>query len=116
MDNGSSADILFYDVFLRMKLPSHWLQPINAPLVGFTENSMQVDRAIALLVTIGKRPCQATKTLTFLVMQVPSAYNAILGKPSPNAFQAAVSIYHLLMKFLTSNRTDEVHANQMMVR
>ena len=68
VDNGSSTDILFYDVFQRIKLPSHRLQPINASLVGFTRNSIQVDGAIALLVTIGKRPCQVTKTLTFLMV------------------------------------------------
>ena len=51
MDNGSSADILFYVAFQRMKLPPHRLKPINTSLVGFAENSIQVDEAIALLVT-----------------------------------------------------------------
>ena len=81
MDNVSSTDILFYDAFQRMKLHSHWLQPINASLVGFTENSVQVDEVITLLVTMGKRPYQVTKTLTFLMVQFPLAYNAILGRP-----------------------------------
>ena len=68
VDNGSSVDILFYDAFQKMKLPFHQLHPINASLVEFTKNSVQVDGAIALLVTIRKRPCQVTKTLTFLVV------------------------------------------------
>ena len=86
MDNGSSMNILFYDAFQRMKSPSHRLQPINAPLVGFIENSIQVDGTIALLVTIEKRPYQETKILTFLVVWVPSTYNAILDRPSLNVF------------------------------
>ena len=40
VDNESFADILFYDAFQRMKLPSHRLQPINAPLVEFTKSSI----------------------------------------------------------------------------
>ena len=97
-----------------MKLPSYRLQPINASLVGFIENSIQVDGAIALLMTAGKKPCQATMTLTFLVVQVPSAYNAILGRPSLNTFQAVVSTIYLLMKFSTSNEIGEAHADQSM--
>ena len=115
VDNGSSMDILFYDAFQRMNLPSYRLQPINAPLVEFTKNFVQVDRAIPLLVTIRKRPYQATKILAFLVVWVPSAYNAILGRPSLNAFQAVISTYHLLMKFLTPNEIDEVCTDQIMV-
>ena len=40
VDNRSSTDILFYDAFQKMKLPSHQLHPINAPLVRFTKNSI----------------------------------------------------------------------------
>ena len=87
MDNGSSVDILFYDAFQRMKLPSHQLHPINVPLVDFTRNYIQVDGVIALLVAIKKRPYQVTKTLTILVVWVPSAYNAILGRSRLNAFK-----------------------------
>ena len=95
----------FYDAFQRMKLPSHRLQLIIVPLVEFIENSIQVDEAITLLVTIVKRPCQATKILTFLIVWVPLAYNA---------FQVVVSTYLLLMKFSTSNGIDKVHVDQMM--
>ena len=35
VDNGSLIDILFYDAFQKMKLPSKQLQDINAPMVGF---------------------------------------------------------------------------------
>ena len=34
-------------------------------------------------------------------MAAPSAYNAILGRPSLNAFRAVISNAHLLMKFPT---------------
>ena len=57
VDNRSSADILFYDAFQKMKLPSRRFQVINAPLVVFTGNSIQVEGAIALSVTAGTEHC-----------------------------------------------------------
>ncbi|KAL0329367.1 UNVERIFIED_CONTAM: hypothetical protein Sradi_4923400 [Sesamum radiatum] len=38
--------------------------------------------------------------LKFLVVDVSSAYNAILGRPTLNAFQAVISTYHMKIKFL----------------
>ena len=62
---------------------------------------MLVEGAITLPVTVGTKPYQKTLRLTFLVVKVPSTYNAILRHPSLNAFRVLVSTYHLLMKFLT---------------
>ena len=101
VDNGSSTDILYYDAFSRMSLFVVQLRPISAPLVGFTRTSVSIEDAIVLPVTIGTEPYQKTLRLTFLVVKVPSAYNAILEHPGLNAFRAVVSTYHLLMKFLT---------------
>ena len=40
VDNGSSADILYYPTFQQMKLGRDQLHPVNSPLVGF--NGMKV--------------------------------------------------------------------------
>ena len=61
-------------------------------------------------------PRQRTLTLTFLVVKVPSAYNAILGRPSLNAFRAVVLMYHLLVKFSTSSGVDEIRRDQLLAR
>ena len=104
VDNGSSTNILFYDAFQRMKMLSHWLQAINAPLVGFTGNSIQIDRAIALPVTARTKPCHTIVTLTFLMVWVPSTYNAILDRPGLNAFRAVISNLSSLNKISNSQR------------
>ena len=62
---------------------------------------MPVEGAITLPVTVHIEPYQRTLRLTFLVINVPSAYNVILERPSLNAFRAVVSTYHLLVKFLS---------------
>ena len=37
IDNGSSADILYYLAFQQMRIGRDQLLPVNAPLVGFGE-------------------------------------------------------------------------------
>ena len=83
-------DILFYNAFQRMQLPYDQLQKINVSLVEFTINSIQVEEAINLPVIARTEPYQSTVKLTFLVVKVPSAYNAILERLGLNTFQAVV--------------------------
>ena len=35
VDNGSSADILYFPAFQQMRLGRDQLRPVNSPLVGF---------------------------------------------------------------------------------
>ena len=86
VDNESSADILYYDTFIRMSLSVAQLRPISAPLVGFIGTSVPVEGAITLPITVGTEPYQKNLRQTFLVIKVPSAYNAILGRLGLNAF------------------------------
>ena len=77
---------------------------------------MPVEGAITLPVIVSTEPHQKTLRLTFLVVKVPSAYNAILGRPGLNAFQAMVSTYHLLVKFSTPHEVGEMRGNQLLAR
>ena len=81
VDNESSVDILFNDCFQKMKVSFRQVQKINVSLVGFIGSSVQVEGAINMPVTARAEPHQSTVMLTFLVARVPSAYNAILGRP-----------------------------------
>ena len=53
VDNGSSADILFYDAFSRMSILDGHLGPISSPLVGFIDDAEGV---ITLTVVVGRYP------------------------------------------------------------
>lgn len=55
-------------------------------------------------------------TVDFLVVKVPLAYNMILGYPSMKMAKVVLSIYHLMMKFLTELGIEEVRRNQLMAR
>ncbi|GAV72603.1 hypothetical protein CFOL_v3_16091, partial [Cephalotus follicularis] len=54
--------------------------------------------------------------MTFLVVDTPSPYNAIVGRPGLNLLEAIVSTRHLLMKFPTRFGVGEVQGDQEVAR
>nr|XP_023881236.1 uncharacterized protein LOC111993638 [Quercus suber] len=111
VDNGSSVDILYYSACQQMKISREQLVPTNAPLVGFGGAKVFLLGAVTLAVTAGDYPQQITKDVTFLVVDHSSAYNAILGRPTLNAWKAATSTYHLMIKFPTEYGVRELCGN-----
>ncbi|KAK3037796.1 hypothetical protein RJ639_030715 [Escallonia herrerae] len=116
IDNGSSAEILFHDAFEKMNIPTDRLRKMDTPLYGFSNHPVAAEGIIALPVAIGTPPAQANFMLDFVVVKVPSAYNAILGRPALNRLQAVVSTYHLKMKFPTEHGIGEVKGDQTTAR
>ncbi|XP_058099689.1 uncharacterized protein LOC131244036 [Magnolia sinica] len=82
-----------------MRINKSWLRPIRTPLQCFASDKVISEGAISLSVTAGEGRNQVTLLVDFLVVNTPSAYNAILGRPSLNSMRAVVSTYHLMMKF-----------------
>ena len=79
VDNGSSADILYYPAFQQMRINRARLTPTNAPLVGFGGTRVLPLGAITLPVTVSDYPQQIIQDVTFLVVDCSSTYNGILG-------------------------------------
>ena len=72
--------------------------------------------SIQLVLTLGDPPCQATTTVRFLIVDAPSAYNILLGRPSLNAIRAIPSAYHMVIKFPTANGVGMVRGDQRIAR
>ena len=68
------------------------------------------------MLTLGDPPCQTTTTVRFLIVDAPSAYNMLLGRPSLNAIRAVPSSYHMVIKFPTENGVGMVRGNQRIAR
>ncbi|XP_050278039.1 uncharacterized protein LOC126719545 [Quercus robur] len=116
VDNGSSADILYYLAFQQMRIERERLIPTNAPLVGFGGTRVYPLGAVTLLMMVGDYLQQITKDVTFLVVDYLSAYNAILGHPTLNTWKAVTSTYHLMIKFPTKYEIGEVKGDQVAAR
>ncbi|GAV61278.1 hypothetical protein CFOL_v3_04806, partial [Cephalotus follicularis] len=112
VDDDNSIDILYYNVFEKMKLGYDRLKPTDSPFYGFSGEPICMEGAIKLPVTAGTSPHQSIIMVKFLVVKLPSAYNVILGRPSLNTLGVVVSIPHLKMKFPTTSGIAEVRVDQ----
>ena len=113
VDNGSSADILFVEVYDKLNLGRERLQPIRSPLIGFLGEKVYPLGSITLPVIVGIAPRSSMVMVNFLVIDCPSAYNIILGRPALNTLRVVPSTYHLILCFPTSNGVGEIRGDQI---
>ena len=92
------------------------LESVNTHLRGFSGEKVLPLGSIQLVLTLGDPPCQATTTTRFLIVDAPSAYNMLLGRPSLNAIKAIPSAYHMMIKFPTINGVGMVRGDQRVAR
>ena len=54
--------------------------------------------------------------IKFLIVDAPSAYNILLGRPSLDAIRIVPSAYHMVIKFPTTNRVGMVRGDPLVAR
>ncbi|XP_016192649.1 uncharacterized protein LOC107633550 [Arachis ipaensis] len=117
LDPGSSADVLFYSTFQKMKLYGKSMQPSFGELVGFSGEKIPIKGYIWLKTTMGDTPLSQTIDIQYLIVDCPSPYNIILGRPALNMFRVVVSTLHLCVKFQAQDgKIATLHSDRQQAR
>ncbi|RWW65214.1 hypothetical protein BHE74_00027480 [Ensete ventricosum] len=111
IDTRSSTDILYFDAIQKLGLTDKDLVTLTSTLTGFTGDFVSPLGATTIPVTFGGEPKSKTLMVSFIVVKLPSAYNAIIGRLTLNRLKAIVSTYHRLLKFPTRTGVGEVRSN-----
>ena len=116
IDNGSLADIIYLPAYQQMKIDKERLRSTNIPLVGFTGDKVKPLGVVSLMIEAGTYPKQVRASVEFLVVDCPSTYNIIIGRPTFNKLRAVTSTYHLLVRFPTEHGIGELKGDQATTR
>ncbi|XP_020209685.1 uncharacterized protein LOC109794654, partial [Cajanus cajan] len=99
IDQGSSADILFWETFEGMKIPNDRLIPYAGTLVGFAGDQVIARGYANLETTFGQGAQMKTVLVQYLVVDAQSSYSILIGRPTLNKLGAIVSTPHLKVKY-----------------
>ncbi|KAG5530153.1 hypothetical protein RHGRI_030503 [Rhododendron griersonianum] len=103
VDQGSSADILFYSAFKALGLSKDQLTSVEAPLIGFTGIPVYPLGKIVLPVYAGS----VKLDVEFIVVSSSSPYNAILGRNWLHGMRAVASTLHQCVRFIGESGRQE---------
>ncbi|XP_073129074.1 uncharacterized protein [Henckelia pumila] len=112
VDSGSSVNVIFQEAFEQMDLQGCEIHPVKTSLYGFAGHTVRPSGEVWLPITLGSCDIKKTITTLFTVVEAPSSYNIILGRPALNAFMAVASAYHQRIKFPVGNQVGEVKGDQ----
>ena len=118
VDQGSSVDILHWRTFKRMGLDENAIILLDEQIVGFSGERVDTRGYIDLYTKFGRvNRGHRTIVIRYLIVDINTSYNALLGRPSLNLPGVIVSTPHLAMKFLTERgEVAIVYADQRTTR
>ncbi|XP_075479421.1 uncharacterized protein LOC142520304 [Primulina tabacum] len=109
------ARVANYDilrVFVDSGSSGYHLEAVETALFGFAGHMVYPEGEIMLPLTLGSQDLKRTVMTSFTVVDSPSSYNIILGRPAMNELRAVASTYHQKIKFPVGARVGEVRGDQ----
>nr|KYP41436.1 hypothetical protein KK1_037196 [Cajanus cajan] len=118
IDQGSSADILYWNTFKQLGISEKELIPYDDPLVGFSGERVSTKGYINLFTRFCFDEQESREIqVKYIVVHASTSYNILLGRPSLNMLGAIVSTPHLAMKFPSDKgKIITIHADQKAAR
>jgi hypothetical protein len=98
VDNGSSRNIIFADVYDKMGLNRKLLQPLDTQLYGFGGRVIHAIGKVSLPISFGTVQNARIDYLSFDVVEMYYPYNGILGRGFLNKFEAIIHQAYLCVK------------------
>ena len=95
IDPGSSSEIMYDSLFEKLKLPAAQVRSTDAPIFSFSGEAVWPIVIAEVPVRLG--PVQ--KNIEFIVMNIDSPYNAILGRGWLGRMKVVASPLHQKLKF-----------------
>ncbi|XP_073057316.1 uncharacterized protein [Primulina eburnea] len=112
IDSGSSINVIFKEAFVQMDLQGYHLEAVETALFGFASHVVYPEGEIILPLTLGSQNLKKTVMNSFTVVDFPSSYNIMIGRPALNELRAVASTYHQKIKFPLGVRVGEVRRDQ----
>ena len=97
VDQGSSANVMFWTTFNKLQLSSDMLRPYGDCLYNFAGDQVEVLEYLELRTTFTDGTASRTESTRYLVVNASSGYN-MLGRPTLNRLEAVPSTRHMKMK------------------
>ncbi|XP_068478292.1 uncharacterized protein [Phaseolus vulgaris] len=98
VDQGSSADVMFWPTFENLRLSPNQLRPYGGYLYGFAGDQVEVRGYIELRTTFTDGAASRTEKIRYLVVNAPSTYNILLGRSTLNKIGVVPSTRHMKVK------------------
>ena len=112
IDNRSSTNVLFLNALKEMKTDESNICRCSTVLVGFSGEQKFTVRDIAFPVYTGR----INLNVNFAVLDSPSAYNTILGRPWIHKMRAVPSTFYQVIRFPTKWGIKEIKGEQSISR
>ncbi|GFS31847.1 hypothetical protein Acr_00g0019520 [Actinidia rufa] len=109
VDTGSSGEVMYYDLFKQLKLPQDKLKSARAPLVVFNAQVHWPLGTVCLQTRAGSQELMTE----FVVVDIPSPYNAIVGRDWLHRMKGVVSTLHQAIKFVTPKGEEAIYRDQV---
>ena len=95
IDNGSSTNVIFLNALREMNIDESYIHRFSKILVGLTSEH----KFILGYITLSVYSTEVNLHITFIVLDNPSTYNVILGRPWIHEIKVVPLTFHHVIRF-----------------